>query len=247
MNLKPWLLAPIITGVALCGALTEAQSGWKLFFDASLETPQLRLTSSEQNQVLGDAYALLSRVQKLCAYNSNVQPEVQGAAQGSFTRAKSKQVAYSVRLCNKPSYDPTARWYDSTDFLYGLFVYENERLIDSFTSKIPGNLYSTRDINQNGLSELVYFEEFAGSSAMRPVQNKDLFVTEFDSRGNLQRIGQRPSVERWNDDGTGFEYTIFVLKGRKPEFRANIKTLDISSGSPVVVDVRRNLLISVLF
>jgi hypothetical protein len=246
MNLKPLLFVSIFTSVALCSAMTEAQSSWKIFFDPSLETPQLRLTSSEQNRVLGDAYALLSRVQKSCAYNSNLGPEVQGAAQGSFTRAKSKQVAYSVRLCSKPSHDPTARWYDTTDFMYGLFVYENGRLIDSFTSKIPGNLYSTRDINQNGLSELVYFEEFA-ALGMRPVQNKNLFVTEFDSRGNLQRIGQRPSVERWNDDGTGFEYTIFVLKGRKPEFRADIKTLDVSSGSPVVVDVRRNLLISLLF
>jgi hypothetical protein len=247
MNLKPLLLAPIFASVALCSAMTEAQSGWKLFFDPSLETPQLRLTLSEQNQVLGDAYALLSRVRKSCAYNSDLEPVVQGAAQGSFTRAKSKQVAYSVALCNKDSYDPTARWYDSTNFLYGLFIYENGRLLDSFTSKIPGNLYSTRDINQNGLSELVYFEEFAGRSGMTPVQNTNLFVTEFDSRGNLQRIGQRPSVERWNEDGTGFEYTIFVLKGRKPEFRADIKTLDVSSGSPVVVDFRRNLSISLLF
>jgi hypothetical protein len=140
MNLKPLLLVTILASVALCSAMTEAQSGWKLFFDPSLETPQLRLTSSEQNRVLGNAYALLSRVQKSCAYSSGVAPEVEGAAQGSFTRVKSKQVAYSVRLCSKPSSDPTARWYDSTDFLYSLFVYENGRLIDSFTSKIPGNL-----------------------------------------------------------------------------------------------------------
>jgi hypothetical protein len=247
MNLKPWLLAPILACVALCSAMTEAQSGWKLFFDPSLETPQLRLTSSEQNRIVGDAYVLLSRVQKLCASNSTTKPAVLGAAQGSFTRPQSKQMVYSVLLCSKPSFDPSFPGSITTDFLYGLFLYEGGRLLDSFTSKISDGMYSTRDINQNGLSEIVYLEETSAESGLQIVTNLDLFVTEFDSRGNLKRIGQRPSVQRWDQDGTGFEYVISVAKGQKPVFKADIKTLDVSSNNPVVVGMRRNIPISILF
>jgi hypothetical protein len=245
MNLKPLMLAPILASVALCSALTEAQSGWKVFFDPSLETPQLRLTSRQQSVLQADAYALLSRVQNLCRYDSR-RPEVEGAAQGSFTRTQSNQIAYSVKLCNKQSYDPSSRISSTSDSLYGLFVYEGERLIDSFTSKVPGNLYSTRDINQNGRSEIVYFEESSLIAAVRMFE-MNMFVTEFDSNGNLQRIGQRERVQQWEGNGTGFEYAISVFKGRRPVFKADIKTLDVSSGYPVVVNVQRNVPISVLF
>lgn len=199
----------------LLASLASAQTG--VVYDPRLPTPAPKVSSTVTSRIT----ALVQAARQNGAWKKNYlvmcagqTVDILGQATGSFTAPRTAQVAYLYRAC----FEVPNTAQQGLVVMQGTTVLAHYTFTDHFME-----LYSLRDINQNGTSELALVRELSGQgTTFRYLAVAELSPTRrflmlervtYDDCGNMGTDGWKAQVIRVAK-GSVPRYSSQALNGR---------------------------------
>ena len=215
--MKRFLALLAVSAACLALTISAAPQTLPVLYDSSIKTPAPSVPSSDIARVYKE---LLSaggtRLENECFEGKlPAAPKLAGLARGAFTHKGAAQVAWLFELCY------TKRYPDHG--FYGLVILDNGRTERVSSLQLTAlyatatELYSLRDINQNGRDELALVWQTGDSGFSLTV----LALLEQASR-NLKALGDL--IVQNSDYNDNIAWKVFVLKSNSPVFIATPKS-----------------------
>jgi hypothetical protein len=193
-----------------------AQQQMSVLYDPNVPSPKPKLAAAQASHIILESLLKAKPLLHDYCQEDFSRASVRNVARGSFTRLKSNQTVYAIAPC------PYGGFTDSTNANIAVIsIYEADTRIVSYAVNwfdvgVLVEMYSLKDIDQNGLSEIAFVTDYADGACSA----KTIHLAEF-SQAKLNGIGSVGQSLRCAEEAGpmgAHDYTIFVSKGTKPVF-----------------------------